>query len=67
MAKKEEKSSAVAEFELIIESIRKERGEEYYERNKEEYDRILAKLEANPGMHFNDIGFTSFENNKVIG
>lgn len=54
------------EFRRIIAVYKAERPESY-EASKDEYERILVKLGNHPDMHFNDVGFTSYENNKVLG
>lgn len=53
------------EFRRIIAKYKDEKPESY-ERSKEEYERILVKLN-NPDEDFRKIGFTSYQNNNVIG
>ncbi len=52
------------EFRRIIAKYKEEKPESY-ERSKEEYERILVKLN-DPEEDFLKIGFTSYENHKVL-
>lgn len=58
-------SEAKLEFRRIIAKYKEEKPEAY-EKSIPEYERILVKLN-NPEEDFRKVGFTSYQNNNVIG
>lgn len=54
------------EFRTLLAKYKKDKPDSY-ERNREEYERILNKFNKFPDMDMNAIGWTSYEDNKTLG